>query len=318
MGKPKVSVSMITYNHSAYIAQAIESVMMQQTNFAVELVIGEDCSTDNTRAIIEEYQERYPGKIRLVTTPNNVGPNPNFFRTYQACGGEYIALLEGDDYWTDPQKLARQVEFMEANSDFSFCFHNALVMYEDGSGRSPHLMTTDLKPEYTLADITRDWNIATGSIMFRNGLISELPTWVFDSVASDLPVFVILASQGRVGFLSECMGVYRINRGGVTRSGHAERFVLSLVRMHENVDRYLNYRYHHNLMKKLAEDYLLLTNIKLRDLDYKAARHYLLRSLWLQLTGQKKVPSISNLKLLAGTLAPGLVRRLGRGRAATA
>ena len=88
--------------------------------------------------------------------------------------------------------------------------------------------------------------------------------------------------------------------------------------MHENVDRYLDYRYHQNTMKKLAEDYLILTNIKLRDLDYKAARRYLMRSLWLQLAGQKKVPTISNLKLLAGALAPGLVRRFGRERAATA
>ena len=315
----KISICTVTYNHASYIAQAIEGVLAQRRpGLELEMVIGEDCSTDNTRAIVADYARRYPDVIKPLFHAKNLGPSANARACIAACTGEFVAILEGDDYWTDPQKLARQVEFMEANPDFSFCFHNALVVYEDGSGKSPHLMTTDLKPEYTLADITRDWNIATASVMYRNGLISQLPAWVFESVASDLPIFVILASQGRVGFMSQCMCVYRINGGGVSRSGHVERFVLSLVRMHENVDRYLDYRYHQNIMKKLAEDYLLLTNIKIRDLDYKAARRYLLRSLWLQLAGQKKVPTISNLKLLAGTLAPGLVRRFGRGRAATA
>lgn len=315
---PLVSILFITYNHAAYIRQALDGILIQQVPFDLEIVVANDASTDETTAIIAEYVARMPHLYQVLAHDVNLGVNRNVDRGLRACRGRYVALIEGDDYWTDSQKLARQVEFLEANPDFSFCFHNAQVVYEDGSGKSSHLMTADLKPEFTLDDITRDWNIATASVMYRKGLLPHLPTWAFESVACDLPIFVILANQGRVGFLSQCMSVYRINGGGVTRSGHAERFLLSLVRMHENVDRYLDYRYHQNTMKKLAEDYLILTNIKLRDLDYKAARRYLLRHLWLQLAGQKKAPTISNLKMLVGTLAPNLVRRFGRARTATA
>jgi len=285
---------------------------MQTVAFELEIVVANDASTDETTDIIAEYVAKAPHLYHVLAHDVNIGMNQNVNRSLGACRGRYVALIEGDDYWTDPQKLARQVELMEASPGFSFCFHNALVVYEDGSGKSSHFMTADSKAEYTLADITRDWNIATASVMYRNGLIPELPAWTFDSVATDLPIFVILASQGRVGFLPQCMSVYRINGGGVSRSGHSERYMLSIVRMHENVDRYLNYRYHKNAMKKLAEDYFILTGIKLRDLDYKAARRYLLHALWFQLIGEKKVPSFGNFKLLIGTLAPSLVRRFGR------
>ena len=103
----KVSVAMITYNHERFIAQAIESVLMQQTDFAVELVIGEDCSTDKTRAIVCAYGERYPERIRLLLPERNQGMIPNFVATMNACQGQYIALLEGDDYWTDRIQAAK-------------------------------------------------------------------------------------------------------------------------------------------------------------------------------------------------------------------
>ena len=97
----KVSVCMITYNHERFIAQAIESVLMQETDFRVELVIGEDCSTDGTRAIVREFGERFPERIRLLLPEHNLGMMPNFVATLSACRGQYVALLEGDDYWTD-------------------------------------------------------------------------------------------------------------------------------------------------------------------------------------------------------------------------
>ncbi|GAA4495794.1 hypothetical protein GCM10023172_08050 [Hymenobacter ginsengisoli] len=291
---------------------------MQERPFEMEIVVANDASTDATTGIIDEYVASMPHLYKVLSYDVNLGVNRNADRGLRACRGRYVALIEGDDYWTDPQKLVRQVEFMEANPDFSFCFHNAMVVYDDDSGTSSHLMTTDLKPEYTLADITQAWNIATASVMYRRKLLSQLPDWTFDSVACDLPIFVILASQGRVGFLPQCMSVYRINQGGVSRSGHSERYMLSIVRMHENVDRYLGYRYHQNTMKKLAEDYLILSNIKISQLDYRAARRYLLRSLWLQLAGEKKAPTMSDFKMLVGTIAPGLVRRFGRGQAARA
>lgn len=125
---PLVSVCMITYNHEKYISQAIEGVLIQQTNFAFELIIGEDCSTDNTRKICLEYKEKYPNIIRLLLPDVNLGMSKNFIETIQAATGKYIAFCEGDDYWTDSEKLQKQVSFLDANQKYSFCCHRFRVL----------------------------------------------------------------------------------------------------------------------------------------------------------------------------------------------
>src|SRR6516164_8232942 len=117
-----VSVFMITYNHGKYISEAIESIVSQKTNFEFELVIGEDCGPDDTRAICEQYAAKYPDIINLLPSDKNYGPMGNTIRVMYACTGKYVALCEGDDYWTDPYKLQKQVDFLEANPDFSICF----------------------------------------------------------------------------------------------------------------------------------------------------------------------------------------------------
>ena len=111
---PKVSVCMISYRHAAFIAQAIESVLAQQCDFEIELVIGDDCSPDGTGAICDEFARRDP-RVRLLPRDRNLGVMANFSRTLQACRGEYVAVCEGDDYWIDPLKLAKQVAFLDAH-----------------------------------------------------------------------------------------------------------------------------------------------------------------------------------------------------------
>ena len=129
----KVSVHMITYNHEKFIAQAIESALMQQVDFDYEIVIGEDCSTDRTREIVVAYQQRHPDKIRLLLHEQNVGVSLNDIRVYRACRGEYVAWLEGDDYWTSPHKLQKQADFLDSHPACSACFHPVTVFFEDGS-----------------------------------------------------------------------------------------------------------------------------------------------------------------------------------------
>ena len=113
-----LSVLMVTYNHDKYISKAIETVLDQKTKFNFELVIGEDCSTDNTRNIIEEYRKKQPNKIRLFSGDKNVGSTQNEITIVKASKGKYLAFCEGDDYWTDPFKLQKQVDFLEANPDY--------------------------------------------------------------------------------------------------------------------------------------------------------------------------------------------------------
>src|ERR1700683_5373651 len=127
---PLVSVHMVTYNHEKYIAQAIESVLLQKTKFDFELVIGEDFSDDNTRNIIKTFVLNNPGKINALLHPYNLGLDGknNSVETLKNCNGKYVALCEGDDFWTDPYKLQKQIDFLEENTDFSICFHNSKIL----------------------------------------------------------------------------------------------------------------------------------------------------------------------------------------------
>lgn len=120
---PLVSVVTITYNHAPYIAKCIEGVLMQRVNFPMEFIIADDCSTDGTREICEEYAAKYPDLIHVLSSAGNVGAVENEQRAFWGARGKYIATCEGDDYWTDPLKLQRQVEFLETHPDFSVCFH---------------------------------------------------------------------------------------------------------------------------------------------------------------------------------------------------
>ncbi len=137
----KLSVCVPTYNHEQYIGQMLDGAFMQQTNFEFEIVIGDDASTDATPDIIREYDAKRPGIIRAFLHSENQGPKEprefagrnNVLQLLKACKGEYVAMCEGDDYWTDPLKLQKQVDFLDANPDFAVCHHNMEVIYEDGS-----------------------------------------------------------------------------------------------------------------------------------------------------------------------------------------
>ena len=178
MQEPLVSVHMITYNHEPYIRKAIECVLAQKTNFPFELVIGEDCSTDGTREIAFDYAKRYPDVIRVITSEYNVGMMNNTFRTSMACRGRYIAYCEGDDYWHHPEKLQKQVDYMETHphcglvcSDYD-CYspNGALAAGNDfkSSGRT-------LAPSPGIHDILAgNGDILTCTVLARRNLIETI------------------------------------------------------------------------------------------------------------------------------------------------
>jgi glycosyltransferase involved in cell wall biosynthesis len=134
MTEPLVSVMMITYNHAPYIRRAIEGALQQKTSFPFEVIIGEDCSTDGTREVVFEYQLKYPDKIRVITSTENVGAKQNASRVGKACRGKFIAFCEGDDYWHHPFKLQKQVDYMERHPECGLVYSSFDVHYVD-SGR---------------------------------------------------------------------------------------------------------------------------------------------------------------------------------------
>jgi glycosyltransferase involved in cell wall biosynthesis len=213
----KASVWMITYNHEKYIAQAIESVMNQVTSFDFELVIGEDYSSDRTREICLAYERRYPGKINVLKHQTNVGVHRNVVETLAACKGEYVALLEGDDYWTDMHKLQKQVDFLSQNSEFAMCYQKTLEINEL-TGFEKVTNEKD-NPVTGLEEILeRGWFMRTGSLVFRNGLIKKFPDWFYQYSSTDYMLHILIARRGKIAFLNETTSVYRRHEGGITQA----------------------------------------------------------------------------------------------------
>jgi len=211
----KVSIFMTTYNHASFIGQAIEGVMMQETDFSIKLFIGEDCSTDGTREICQHYKSRYPEKIELILREKNLGANANSPEIYEKCFsyGSYTAMCEGDDYWTDKTKLQKQIDFLEANPDFAICFHPVKAVYEDGV-KDSYLSNLDQKEITTFEDLALGNYIHTPSCVFRNGLFGKFPDWVYQSPVGDWVLHLLNAQYGKIKFLKDTMAIYRIHDGG--------------------------------------------------------------------------------------------------------
>jgi glycosyltransferase involved in cell wall biosynthesis len=241
---PKVSVCIITYNHEKYIEAALEGVLNQQTDFSYEVVIGEDFSTDNTRAILKTYLEKYPDKIRLLLPDKNIGMMSNFIATLQACRGEFIAICEGDDYWTDPTKLQKQADFLDANPDFVICFHDVEVVYENPTRNYlfSKYFTFDKKDVFTIADTIKGWFMPTCSIMYRK-VLTEFPDWFYKVKSGDIALSVLLAQYGKIKYLPFVMGAYRKHEGGISVGHHGLTLVKNNLGLFADFERYFKNRY---------------------------------------------------------------------------
>ncbi len=203
---------MITYNHERFIGQAIESALMQRAAFPYELVIGDDCSTDRTPEIIHRYAERHPDIIRPLETDRNLGMLPNFRRCWEACRGQYIAILEGDDYWTSPNKLRRQIDAMDQHPEWALCFQRVQVIFDDGRPPAEYPAGPQ-KPVFTVRDLLLDNPIQTCGVVYRAGLLKQLPESFEQLALGDWPMAILHALHGDIGFLDEVMAVYRWHSG---------------------------------------------------------------------------------------------------------
>jgi glycosyltransferase involved in cell wall biosynthesis len=211
----RVSVVLTTYNHQAFIGEAIESILAQQCDFPIEVFITEDRSTDDTFEIVASYARRHPQLIRTWRSPHNLNTNAVTNRAIAAASGEFVALLDGDDYWTDPAKLAKQVAFLEASPDLSMCFHDCAIV--DGSGHAISDSAFRLgRPPARMAfrDIARSNFVPGPSPMIRRAALDPLPSWVDSCEWGDWPLYLIAARHGAIGFIPEAMAAYRRHGGG--------------------------------------------------------------------------------------------------------
>ncbi|WP_136514791.1 glycosyltransferase [Geomonas edaphica] len=225
----KVSILMITYNHEKYLAQALDSVLEQEVAFDYEIVVGEDNSSDGTGRILAEYQKRFPEKIRIVTSASNVGMHRNFIRTYRACVGEYVALLEGDDYWTSPHKLKMQVDFLDGHPDYVTCFHAVDIYSEMVDRVIDRVRAAEGDKAFTLDDIVSENVVPTCSAVFRNGIIAEFPEWLCGLKMLDWPVHILNAHAGPLMYLDQPMAMYRVHPNGVWNQSHEEAQLKAII-----------------------------------------------------------------------------------------
>jgi glycosyltransferase involved in cell wall biosynthesis len=218
----KLSVLQVTYNHEAFIEQSVRSVLAQKTNFDFEIVIGEDCSTDRTRTILDRLVKENPGQIRVIRREQNIGMQANFIDTYSRCTGTYLAILDGDDFWTDPTKLQKQVDWLDAHPDHSFCFHNVTILSADAeeNGQLMGATTPALKDrhDYHIFDLIRSQFIPSCSVVMRRDLVPNLPDWILKMHGVDWFLTLFAAAKGPFSRLDECMAVYRKHAGGAWTS----------------------------------------------------------------------------------------------------
>ncbi len=228
MAEPLVSVKMITYNHAPYIAQAIEGILGQRTKFPIELVIGEDCSTDGTREIVFEYQKRYPDIIRVITSDKNVGMKKNGYRTTKACRGKYLAFCEGDDYWVDPEKLQKQVGYMEEHPECGMVLADCDLYYETSKEivkRFNWNKGFKSRGNMSIEDIVFGKRVKfTCTVLARKDLydsIRESDPYLHQNekfMLGDMQAWAEISMLSRVEYFPESLGIYRVLDESATRS----------------------------------------------------------------------------------------------------
>ncbi|MDQ8186287.1 glycosyltransferase [Pelagicoccus sp. SDUM812002] len=262
---PLVSIRTSTYQHGPYIEQCINSILSQKTTFPIEYIIGEDFSKDGTREIVFKYAKKHPDSIRVLTADYNVGSKANGQRCIRAARGKYMALCEGDDYWTDPYKLQKQVDYLEKNKDCSICFHASKHVQADNPIEffihRPKDAPSDNKFEMRHAVLNGGGFMATNSMVFHREHIIERPEWVERAPVGDSPLMLILASKGKIGYIDDVMSVYRRMTLGSWSSSMKDwnrksQHHQAILRMWSDFDEWTEHEFHWLVFRKKMKNRL--------------------------------------------------------------
>ncbi len=244
MQEPLVSVHMITYNHAPYIAQAIEYVLEQKTDFPFELVIGEDCSTDGTREIVFDYAKRHPETIRVIISENNVGMVKNEYRTAMACTGKYVAFCEGDDYWHSPDKLMKQTKCMEENPTCGLVCSDYDAFYTTSNKRIRNVNAGKKRNPENLKNIIHTLRgvsgIQTCTVLIRTDMYKRIIT---DNIfyldpsqpCLDRPLWMDILCESDLAYIDESLATYNLLDTSATQSTDPATVLKTSIRMKEQI-----------------------------------------------------------------------------------
>lgn len=268
--RPRVTVMIITYNHAAYIAQAIDSVLQQKTDYPMAIHVIDDCSTDGAQDIIRDYAARYPGVVKPFINKVNIGSKvtqKNFHYGFSTLDGDYAAVLEGDDYWAWPERIQTQVDFLEANPDFVACSSNTLKIHEDGS-QEPHLFQP--APDKDDHDIHELIMLSSffhaSSLTFRNVFRGKVPKYLSSPLSCDIFVTIAHAQFGKIRYFREVGSVYRAHSAGLFSQMTKARGWMWNIDSLRAFNRWLGFRYFATFTKSIFQYCdLLLINGKEED-----------------------------------------------------
>lgn len=273
---PKLSVLTLTRNHAPFLADCIESVLAQQTRFPVQHIIVDDVSSDGTQEILYNYAAKYDSIIPLFM-PSDRPSGENVRALFRACHSPFVALCDGDDYFTDPQKLQKQVDFLEAHPTCAICFHPVQVVYEDGTDRSriypqPELLPRGKRSFYYLADLFKCNFMQTNSVMYRWRFCEGLPEWFEgDLVPGDWYWHLLHAQMGKIGFMQDVMSVYRRHKQALFYAAETEnssiehrlQYGMAELHFYDAINKHFKRRYErsiisfsNNVLTDLLEHYL--------------------------------------------------------------
>jgi glycosyltransferase involved in cell wall biosynthesis len=257
---PLVSIACISYNQAKYIREAIDSLLMQETNFSYEMVIHDDASTDGTDHIIEEYASKYPHLMfPIYQKENQHSKGIRILATFvfPRCRGKYIAICEGDDYWTDPCKLQKQVAFLEANEEFSLCFTKVGICrngtIDDEQYSKDYQRILEDRTDFTIEDILKDNFIHTCSVVFRRINLLNYPDWTRQLPLGDWPLYMINSLHGKLKYIDELTAVYRMHEGSVwSTKPSVERYKVQFD-FYLLVSKYLDNKYDEIIIKSISD-----------------------------------------------------------------
>jgi len=275
-----LSVCMVTYNHEKWIARAIEGVLLQQTSFPIELIIGEDCSTDNTRRIIQSFSSEHPEIIKAFFNKNNLGLAENFSQLLNKCNGVYIAICEGDDFWTDPQKLQKQVDFLKQNPDCIITSHNSRRLYETDNLYEENIkFSSDFYFEQER--FLKEWVTQPLTVVFKNIFRDYTLINREKDIFCDVILFYELLKHGNGYFMKENMGTFRVHQTALSSGLSRRQWLINHIIM---FDFLYKYNRRDKFLLKISRNYclsLFIYNLGTNDKeihDFKPLKEYIKRT----------------------------------------
>lgn len=291
--KPLVAINCLVYNHEPYLRDCFEGFVMQQTNFPFVAIVHDDASTDGSAAIIREYEEKYPHIFKPIYEKENQCSKRDgsleriMNAAIEATCAKYVAMCEGDDYWTDPLKLQKQVDFMEANPEYSLCLTNSIVKFDDHEVFAiNHIWDT-----YTIEEVlktnalnvnNRGDNIVpcghTSTIFYKKPN-KEYPHWMSRCFIGDEPLMIYLAHHGKVKFINEVTSVYRAGVGVSSKNFNQELDWKNRIKMYETINEGLGYQYKEIINSIIAQFYFKLCKLNWKRNCKKAAIKFFLHSI---------------------------------------